>query len=80
MRQAAVVCVLAALGFAVAGCGGGGGEKESEAANPQAKKACEGSPLTAKAKLPPSFPMVENTTLTTQSTQTGAGRRGLLER
>ena len=59
------------VAFGVAGCGGGGGDKdkESEAANPQAKAACDGSPLPAAPNLPPSFPMVENTTLTKQSTQ-----------
>ena len=70
MRQAALGCVLVAAVFAVAGCGGGGkSETETEAANPQAKAACEGSPLTAAPKLPASFPMVENTTLTKQSTE-----------
>jgi hypothetical protein len=70
MKQAALVCVLAAAAFAVSGCGGGGDkDKESEAANPQAKAACDGSPLSAEPKLPPSFPMVENTTLTKQSTE-----------
>jgi hypothetical protein len=68
MRQAALVCALAAVAFGVAGCGGGG-DKESEAANPQAKAACDGTALTAKPNLPASFPMVENTTLTKQSTQ-----------
>jgi hypothetical protein len=68
MRQAALLCVLAAVAFAVAGCGGGG-DKESEAANPQAQAACDGSPLSGTPNLPASFPMVENTTLTKQSTQ-----------
>jgi hypothetical protein len=68
MRQAALLCVLAALAFGVAGCGGGG-DKESEAPNPQAQAACDGSPLSGRPNLPPSFPMVENTTLTKQSTQ-----------
>jgi ABC-type glycerol-3-phosphate transport system substrate-binding protein len=68
MRQAALLAVLALLVLAAAGCGGGG-DKESEAANPQAKAACEGSALTEAPKLPASFPMVEETTLTTQSTQ-----------
>ena len=68
MRQAALLSVLAALVFMAAGCGGGGDE-ESEAANPQATAACEGSPLTDTPKLPASFPMVEETTLTKQSTQ-----------
>jgi hypothetical protein len=69
MRQVAVVFVLAVTVIAAAGCGGGGKEEESEPAHPQAKAACEGSPLSAKPKLPPSFPMVENTTLTKQTTQ-----------
>ena len=68
MRQAALVCVLAAVGLALAGCGGGG-DNESEAANPQAKAACEGSALSGTPNLPASFPMVEETTLTKQSTQ-----------
>jgi len=68
MRQAALFSVLAALVFMAAGCGGGSDE-ESEAANPQATAACEGSPLTDTPKLPASFPMVEETTLTQQSTQ-----------
>ena len=68
MRQAALVCVLAAVGLALAGCGGGG-DNESEAADPQAKAACEGSALSGTPNLPASFPMVEETTLTKQSTQ-----------
>jgi hypothetical protein len=70
MRQAALGCVLAAAVLAVAGCGGGSKSgTETEAANPQAKAACNASPLTDTPKLPPSFPMVENTTLTKQSTE-----------
>jgi ABC-type glycerol-3-phosphate transport system substrate-binding protein len=69
MKRAACVCLLAALAFGVAGCGGGGDKESEEAANPQAQAACDGSPLTEKPNLPASFPMVENTTLTTQSTQ-----------
>ena len=68
MRQAALVCVLAAVGLALAGCGGGG-DNESEAANPQAKAACEGSALSGTPKLPASFPQVEHGTFTKQSTQ-----------
>ena len=70
MRYGAVLGVLAALAFGVAGCGGGDkkGETDTEA-NPQALPACNGSPLKATPKLPPSFPMVENTTLTRQSTE-----------
>ena len=67
MRQAALVCVLAAVAFGAVGCGG---DKQSEdAANPQAQVACDGSPLSGTPNLPASFPMVENTTLTKQSTQ-----------
>ncbi|HVD11931.1 MAG TPA: hypothetical protein VNB46_01745 [Gaiellaceae bacterium] len=67
MRQAAWCAVLATVVLVLAGCGGGGGEKE--AVNPQAKAACEGSPLSGTPKLPASFPQVENVTYTTESTQ-----------
>jgi hypothetical protein len=69
MKRAAFVCLLAALAFGVAGCGGGGEKKSEESANPQAKAACDGSALSGTPNLPASFPMVENTTLTKQSTQ-----------
>jgi hypothetical protein len=68
-----VLAVIVGLLLVVAGCGGGGGEKtdtdQGGAANAQAQAACEGSPLTGKVKLPASFPMVENTTFTKQSTE-----------
>jgi hypothetical protein len=67
MRQAAWCAVLATAALVPAGCGGGGGNEE--AANPQAKAACEGSALSATPKLPASFPQVEQVTFTTQSTQ-----------
>ena len=67
MRRAVVACTLAAIALGVAGCGGG--DKESEAANPQAKAACDGTALSGAPNLPASFPMVEETTLTKQSTQ-----------
>ena len=69
MRQAAWFAVLAAAIVALAGCGGGGGEGESEPENPQAKAACEGSPLGEAPKLPATFPQIENITYTKQSTQ-----------
>jgi hypothetical protein len=69
MRQAACFAVLAAAVVALAGCGGGGGEGEKEPENPQAKAACEGSPLGEAPKLPASFPQIENITYTKQSTQ-----------
>jgi hypothetical protein len=68
MRQVALLSVLAVALLAAAGCGGGG-EKKSEPANPQAQKACNGSALSEAPNLPASFPMVENVTYTTQSTQ-----------
>jgi ABC-type glycerol-3-phosphate transport system substrate-binding protein len=68
MRQVALLSALALALLAAAGCGGGG-EKESEPANPQAQKACNGTALSEAPNLPASFPMVENTTLTQQSTQ-----------
>jgi hypothetical protein len=67
MRQAAGCAVLATVVLVLAGCGGGGGEKEAE--NPQAKAACEGSPLSGTPRLPASFPQVEQVTYTKQSTQ-----------
>jgi hypothetical protein len=67
MRQAAWCAVLATVAFVPAGCGGGGGEKVAE--NPQAKAACEGSPLSGTPKLPASFPQVEQVTFTKQSTR-----------
>ena len=69
MKRAAFVCLLAALAFGVAGCGGSDEKKSEEAANPQAQAACDGSPLSGTPNLPASFPMVQNTTLTKQSTQ-----------
>jgi hypothetical protein len=75
MRQRTLfwgLAVIAAFVFVAAGCGGGGkkeSEEEGGAASAQAQAACTGSPLTAKPNLPPSFPMVEDTTLTKQATQ-----------
>jgi hypothetical protein len=70
MKYGAVLGALAALAFLVAGCGGGDKQDETDTqASPQALAACTGSPLKATPKLPPSFPMVENTTLTRQSTE-----------
>jgi ABC-type glycerol-3-phosphate transport system substrate-binding protein len=70
MKYGALLAVLAALALVAAGCGGGGKKAETDTeANPQATAACDGSALTATPKLPPSFPLVEHTTLTKQSTQ-----------
>jgi hypothetical protein len=67
MRQAAWYAVPATVVFVLAGCGGGGDGKEAE--NPQAKAACEGSPLSGTPELPASFPQVENVTYTQESTR-----------
>ena len=74
MRQVLAGClVLAALVFVVAGCGLK--EKEGEkgdtdqALTKESQAACNGSALTDAAKLPPSFPQVENATYTQQKTE-----------
>jgi hypothetical protein len=70
MKYGALLAVLAALALVAAGCGGGGEKGDTDAeANPQATAACDGSALKVTPKLPASFPMVENTTLTKQSTE-----------
>jgi hypothetical protein len=71
MRKVFACCmVLAALVFVVAGCGS---KKESadtdQALNKESQAACNGSPLSAAVKLPPSFPQVENATYTQQRTE-----------
>jgi len=70
MNRIALLALLVSMLLLAAACGGG--EKKGEeggAANAQALAACNGSALTATPKLPPSFPMVENTTFTKQSTR-----------
>ncbi|HET7555515.1 MAG TPA: hypothetical protein VFJ75_07665, partial [Gaiellaceae bacterium] len=70
MKYGALLAVLAALALVAAGCGGAGKKAETDTeANPQATAACDGSALKAAPKLPPSFPLVESTTLTKQSTE-----------
>jgi hypothetical protein len=71
MNRIALLALLVSMLLLVAACGGGEkkGEEEGGAANAQATAACNGSALTSTPKLPPSFPMVENTTFTKQSTQ-----------
>jgi hypothetical protein len=69
MRQVALLSLLATAVLVAAGCGGSKKEESDRAKNPQALAACNGSPLSGTPKLPPSFPMVEETTLTKQSTQ-----------
>jgi hypothetical protein len=68
MRQAARCAVLATSALVLAGCGGGG-SGETEAANPQARAACNGLAMSATPNLPASFPQVENVTYTKQTMQ-----------
>jgi hypothetical protein len=70
MNRIALLALLASLLLLVAACGGG--EKKGEeggGASAQATAACNGSPLKEAPNLPASFPMVEDTTFTKQSTQ-----------
>jgi hypothetical protein len=72
MNRIALLALLASMLLLVAACGGSekkGEEEEGGAANAQAVAACNGSALTATPKLPASFPMVEDTTFTKQSTR-----------
>jgi hypothetical protein len=55
--------LAAALGFAVAGCGGKK-ESENEPLKEDVQAACTGSALSAAPKLPPSFPQIEEDKLT----------------
>ncbi len=75
MRKVFACClVLAALVFVAAGCGS---KKESEgekgdtdqAVSKATEEVCNGSPLTAKVKLPPGFPQIADATYTKQSTE-----------
>jgi len=77
MRKVALVLVVLTVGV-VAGCGGsgggGGGEKtdtDQSALSKDVEEVCNGSALTETAKLPPSFPMIEEDklTYTRQSTE-----------
>jgi len=72
MNRIALLALLASMLLLAAACGGGeknGQEEEGGAANAQAVAACNGTALTETPKLPASFPMVEDTTFTKQSTQ-----------
>ena len=81
MKQAALVCVLAALAFGVAGCGGGGDKESEEAANPQAKAACDGSALSGDAEPAGELPDGrEHDADEAVDAGPDRGRRGLLER
>jgi hypothetical protein len=69
-----LLALTAALVLVVAACGGGGSKESADTdqggeASAQAQAACDGSPLSGTPKLPASFPMVEDTTLTKQSTE-----------
>jgi hypothetical protein len=69
VRQVCWFALLGATVIVLAGCGGGGEKKgETETAGAAVSAACNGAQLAAAAKLPPSFPQVENVTYTAQRT------------
>jgi len=64
VKRTAPFAVIGLVMLLVAGCGGDKDESGGEALNTEAKAACEGSPLTAAPKLPPSWPQIESDKLT----------------
>jgi hypothetical protein len=66
MKQAGLCALLGALVLVFTGCGGSGEKKgEEETPSAEATAACNGSQLAdAGAKLPPSFPQIEEDKLT----------------
>ena len=63
----AALLLTFAVGFVLAGCGGGKKEEESDrggALNEEVQAACSGAALSAAPKLPPSFPQIEEDKLT----------------
>jgi hypothetical protein len=63
--------LVAVLGLAVAGCGGGEKKSEESELGQEAEAACTGSRMAEEPKLPASFPQIEEDklTYTQQSTQ-----------
>jgi hypothetical protein len=69
MRNLAGVAVVGLVLTVLVGCGGGEEKsEESEAPNPVAQAACNGTSLADAPKLPAGFPQVEHVTYTTQRT------------
>lgn len=78
---------MAFASLALAACGGGGKEESSSGAEPDknepalskdVQEVCNGSPLTATPKLPPSFPQIEAEKLT-YTKQTTLGPTNVVE-
>jgi hypothetical protein len=65
--------LVAAIGFMLAGCGGGDEKKSEESElGKEAQAACTGKPLSAAPNLPASFPQIEADKLTyTQQSKQG---------
>jgi hypothetical protein len=68
MRVVRGLALIGALGLLLAGCGGGGGDNESELSE-QAQEACSGSELSDAPNLPPGWPDMGEVTFTEQRTQ-----------
>ncbi len=71
MGRFSAMLLVAVLGLAAAGCGGGENKSEESELGKQAEAACTGSRMTEEPKLPASFPQIEEDklTYTQQSTQ-----------
>jgi hypothetical protein len=71
MGRFSAMLLVAVLGLAVAGCGGGEKRSEESELGQEAEAACTGSRMAEEPKLPASFPQIEEDklTYTQQSTQ-----------
>ncbi|HWH55781.1 MAG TPA: hypothetical protein VNT04_09420 [Gaiellaceae bacterium] len=71
MGRFSAMLLVAVLGLAVAGCGGGEKKSEESELGQEAEAACTGSRMAEEPKLPASFPQIEEDklTYTQQSTQ-----------
>jgi hypothetical protein len=71
MGRFSTMLLVAVLGLAAAGCGGGEKKSEESELSKAAAAACTGSALSEEPKLPASFPRIEEDklTYTRQSTQ-----------
>lgn len=68
MRRLRWLALIGALALLLAGCGGSGGDSESELSG-EAESACSGSELSDAPKLPAGWPDMGEVTFTQQSTQ-----------
>jgi hypothetical protein len=78
VKRAATIAVIAFAVLLAAGCGGKKSASSGSALNAEAKAACDGSPLTAAPKLPPSWPQIEVDKLT-YTKQTTKGPTNIVE-